>query len=65
MSLMSMFETRISSSPGNVDLAFIALHGTFGEDDNPAALEERGVAYTGEGVEGSKLPSIKSDRRKV
>jgi D-alanine-D-alanine ligase len=42
--------------PGNVDLAFIALHGTFGEDGQvQQLLEERGVAYTGEGVQESRL----------
>ncbi len=42
--------------PGDVDLAFIALHGTFGEDGQiQQLLEERGVAYTGEGVEESRL----------
>jgi D-alanine-D-alanine ligase len=42
--------------PPDVELAFIALHGTFGEDGQvQKILEDRGVAYTGEGVEGSKL----------
>ena len=42
--------------PEKLDLAFIALHGTFGEDGQiQQLLEQRGVAYTGEGVEGSKL----------
>ena len=34
--------------PADVDLAFIALHGTFGEDGQvQKILEDRGVAYTG------------------
>lgn len=34
--------------PANTDVAFIALHGTFGEDGRvQRILEERGVAYTG------------------
>ena len=38
--------------PGDLDLAFNALHGTFGEDGQvQQILEARGVAYTGEGVE--------------
>ncbi len=38
-----------------VELAFIALHGTFGEDGQvQRILERRGVAYTGEGVEESE-----------
>jgi D-alanine-D-alanine ligase len=42
--------------PGDTDLAFIALHGTFGEDGQiQQLLEERGIAYTGEGVEESRL----------
>ena len=42
--------------PGDIDLAFIALHGTFGEDGQiQQLLEERGIAYTGEGVEESRL----------
>src|SRR5213596_1116347 len=41
--------------PGDVDLAFITIHGTFGEDGQlQKILERRGVAYTGEGVEGSR-----------
>ena len=41
--------------PKDVDLAFITIHGTFGEDGTlQKILEERGVAYTGEGVEGSR-----------
>jgi D-alanine-D-alanine ligase len=42
--------------PDDLDLAFIALHGTFGEDGQvQKILEDRGVAYTGEGVKGSEL----------
>jgi D-alanine-D-alanine ligase len=42
--------------PGDVDFAFITLHGTFGEDGQlQELLEQRGVAYTGEGIEGSRL----------
>ena len=41
--------------PEDVDLAFITIHGTFGEDGTlQKILEERGIAYTGEGVEGSR-----------
>lgn len=41
---------------GDVDLAFIALHGTFGEDGQlQRILEERGIAYTGDGVRESEL----------
>ncbi|HEX8489872.1 MAG TPA: D-alanine--D-alanine ligase, partial [Chthoniobacterales bacterium] len=42
--------------PKDVELAFIALHGTFGEDGQvQKILEDRGVAYTGEGVAESEL----------
>src|SRR5438094_4539903 len=42
--------------PDNVDLAFIALHGTFGEDGQvQKILEDRGIPYTGEGIEESRL----------
>jgi D-alanine-D-alanine ligase len=42
--------------PAKIDLAFISLHGTFGEDGQvQQILEDRGVAYTGEGVAESRL----------
>ncbi len=42
--------------PDDVDLAFITIHGTFGEDGQvQKILETRGIAYTGEGVKGSEL----------
>jgi D-alanine-D-alanine ligase len=40
--------------PIDVDLAFITIHGTFGEDGQlQKILEERGLPYTGDGVEAS------------
>ena len=40
--------------PADVDLAFNTIHGTFGEDGQlQKILETRGVAYTGDDVEGS------------
>jgi D-alanine-D-alanine ligase len=40
--------------PKDVDLAFITIHGTFGEDGQlQKILEERGVPYTGDGVKAS------------
>jgi D-alanine-D-alanine ligase len=40
----------------DVDLAFITIHGTFGEDGQvQKILEERGVPYTGEDVQKSEL----------
>lgn len=42
--------------PPDVSLAFNLVHGTFGEDGRlQALLDRRGVRYTGEGVEGSRL----------
>src|SRR5437879_7280490 len=42
--------------PEDVDLAFVALHGTFGEDGQvQKILEDRRVPYTGDGVEESRL----------
>jgi D-alanine-D-alanine ligase len=42
--------------PPGIELAFIALHGTFGEDGQvQKILESREVAYTGEGAAESEL----------
>jgi len=42
--------------PDDIDVAFIAIHGTFGEDGQlQRILEDRGICYTGEGVEASRL----------
>ena len=39
----------------DTDLAFIAIHGTFGEDGQlQQILEDRAIAYTGDGVEPSR-----------
>jgi D-alanine-D-alanine ligase len=41
--------------PKDVDLAFITIHGTFGEDGQiQKILEDRGIRYTGDGVEASR-----------
>jgi D-alanine-D-alanine ligase len=41
--------------PKDVDLAFITIHGTFGEDGElQEILERRGIPYTGEGIEASR-----------
>jgi len=41
--------------PNDVDLVFNTIHGTFGEDGRlQKILEDRGVRYTGDGVEGSR-----------
>src|SRR3989449_7319769 len=42
--------------PDDVDLAFITIHGTFGEDGQlQKILEDRSIAYTGDGVEASRI----------
>jgi D-alanine-D-alanine ligase len=42
--------------PADVDLAVIAIHGTFGEDGQiQKILEDRGIAYTGDNVEASEV----------
>src|SRR3954447_26198616 len=44
------------SLPAGTELAFIALHGTFGEDGQvQQILESRGIPYTGDGVEESRI----------
>lgn len=41
--------------PPNTDLAFVMIHGTYGEDGClQAELERRGVPYTGDGMQGSQ-----------
>ena len=52
--------------PDDVDLAFITIHGTFGEDGQiQRVLELRGVPYTGDGDEESALAfdKIRSKRK--
>src|SRR5438477_947507 len=47
--------------PNDVDLAFITIHGTFGEDGQiQKILERRGIAYTGDGVSTSETAFDKS-----
>jgi D-alanine-D-alanine ligase len=42
--------------PAGTEFAFIAVHGTFGEDGQiQQILEDRGIPYTGENVEGSRI----------
>jgi D-alanine-D-alanine ligase len=52
--------------PRGIDLAFIALHGTFGEDGQvQKILEARGLAYTGEGAAESELAFDKIRSKKA
>jgi D-alanine-D-alanine ligase len=51
--------------PDGVELAFITIHGTFGEDGRlQKILEQRGIAYTGEGVQGSEVAFDKIQSKK-
>jgi D-alanine-D-alanine ligase len=52
--------------PSDIDFAFLTIHGTFGEDGQlQRILEERGVAYTGDGIEASEtaFDKIRSKER--
>ncbi len=50
------FDGEFFSNVKKIDLCFIALHGTFGEDGRiQAALEVAGVPYTGSGVSASAI----------
>jgi len=49
-----------------IDIAFIALHGTFGEDGRiQAMLEELNIPYTGSKVKASRLGMDKAASRKL
>ncbi|OGW85050.1 MAG: hypothetical protein A2987_06055 [Omnitrophica bacterium RIFCSPLOWO2_01_FULL_45_10] len=49
-----------------IDVAFIALHGRFGEDGTvQKILEDAGIPYTGSGVEASRLAMDKIESKKA
>ncbi len=51
--------------PAGTEIAFLAIHGTFGEDGQvQEILEERGVAYTGDGVAESRIAFDKIESKK-
>ena len=51
--------------PRDIDLAFLAIHGTFGEDGQlQQILENRGVPYTGDGVKESWTAFDKIESKK-
>lgn len=53
-------------SRANIDVAFIALHGRFGEDGTiQAILEEMGIPYTGSGPNASRLALNKILSRQI
>src|SRR3989338_5163160 len=50
----------------SIDVAFLALHGSFGEDGTiQAILENLGIPYTGSGVEASRLAINKGGAQKI
>lgn len=54
------------SLPNGTDLAFIALHGTGGEDGVvQSILEKKGVLFTGSGSEASRLAFDKVESKKI
>jgi D-alanine-D-alanine ligase len=51
--------------PAGTELAFITIHGTFGEDGQlQRILEARGIPYTGDGVRGSEIAFDKIESKK-
>lgn len=51
--------------PQKIDIAFLTIHGTFGEDGQiQRILEDRGVPYTGDGVEESWTAFDKIESKK-
>ncbi|MEY2491612.1 MAG: D-alanine-D-alanine ligase [Verrucomicrobiota bacterium] len=51
--------------PGDVNLAFLTIHGTFGEDGQlQEILERRGIPYTGDGVRESRTAFDKIESKK-
>ena len=56
---------KILSFPQNIDVAFLTIHGTFGEDGQiQQILEDRGVPYTGDGVNESRTAFDKIESKK-
>lgn len=55
-------ETRLPDLPAGTEAAFLALHGTYGEDGRVQAdLEGIGLPYTGSGPEASRLAMDKQE----
>lgn len=55
-----------SGGPGNVEVAFLALHGGAGEDGTvQALLEAAGLPYTGSGILGSALAMHKGVAKRL
>ncbi len=59
-------EVKKVISDADIDIAFLALHGKFGEDGTiQAILESMGIPYTGSGVEASRIAISKIQTQKA
>ncbi|MDP8214898.1 MAG: D-alanine--D-alanine ligase [Candidatus Euphemobacter frigidus] len=59
-------EIRAGIREHPIDVAFIALHGRFGEDGQvQELLEEMDIPYTGSGIEASRLAMDKAASRRI
>lgn len=59
-------EESLAAMPGDIDLAYIALHGGWGENGGvQAALNERKIPYTGPGVLASQIAMDKVKTKMV
>lgn len=59
-------KTTMNSALGAIDLAFIAMHGEYGEDGQiQTILEQYGKPYTGSGVFASQIAMDKSQSKRL
>lgn len=59
-------EVRKAIADADIDIAFLALHGKFGEDGTvQAILESMEIPYTGSGVEASRIAISKALTQKI
>ena len=57
---------NLDALPADVDACYIALHGGWGENGGvQAALDARGIPYTGPGARASRLAMDKIETKKV
>lgn len=63
---VDLTEESLSALPPGVDAVYIALHGGWGENGGvQAALDARGIPYTGPGARASRLAMDKIETKKV